>query len=157
VINHFDKEVDRNRRGIIVLFNNNGKYELVAENHDCFESENEDGGVYFPPELAIEIKKGNLNVKYHHGRYGEWKYIFRYQNSDFELIGYDSVDGAVVIKSETSINFLTKRKLVKTNTNLAHDEGGEEVFEENWSDIKIDSLIKLSKINDFFELDMHKY
>ncbi|WP_245583670.1 hypothetical protein [Salinimicrobium xinjiangense] len=39
------EEVDRNRRGIIVLFNKEDHYELVAENLNCFSSENEDGGV----------------------------------------------------------------------------------------------------------------
>ena len=157
VINRFDKKVDRNRRGILVFFNNNGIYELAVENHDCFESENEDGGVYFPPELNIEIVKGNLQVKYNHGRYGEWNYIFRHRDSDFELIGFDSADGAVVIRSETSINFLTRKKLTRTNTNIEHDDGGEEIFKEVWSDIKLENLIKLAEIKDFSDFNIHQY
>lgn len=157
VINRFDEKVDRNRRGILVFFNNNGIYELAVENHDCFESENEDGGVYFPPELNIEIVKGNLQVKYNHGRYGEWNYIFRHRDSDFELIGFDSADGAVVIRSETSINFLTRKKLTRTNTNIEHDDGGEEIFKEVWSDIKLENLIKLSEIKDFSDFNIHQY
>ena len=52
-------KLDRNRRGIIVLFKKNDHYDLATKNYDCFSSENEDGGVYFPPELSVEIKKVN--------------------------------------------------------------------------------------------------
>ena len=146
-------QLDRNRRGIIVLFNKNDRYELAVKNYNCFSSENEDGGVYFAPELSVEIKKGNLFVHYGHGRYGGWQYNFRYQDSDFELIGYESINGGAVIDSETSINFLSKKKQEKVNTN-ENAEGGDEVFKETWEKIKVNRLIKLSEIKDFDELDM---
>ena len=79
VMNRFDKKVDRNRRGIIVLFKKERGYELADKSLDCFSSENEDGGVYFPPELWIEIKNNKLYVHYGHGRYGYWEYTFRFQ------------------------------------------------------------------------------
>ena len=156
VINQFDEKVDRNRRGIIVLFNKKDHYESVLKNYDCFSSENEDGGVYFPPELSIEIKNDNLYAHYAHGRYGYWRFTFRYQNSDFELIGYDESNGGAVIESEKSINFLTKKKQVKVNTN-ENAEGGDEVFKETWGKIIVNRLIKLSEIKDFYELDMSVY
>jgi hypothetical protein len=156
VINRFDEEVDRNRRGILVLLKKKDSYQLAIKNYACFASENEDGGVYFPPQLSIEINKGNLYVQYGHGRYGHWQYTFRYQNSDFELIGYDISNGGAVIDSETSINFLSKKKLKKVNTNF-DAEGGDEVYEETWENIEISELIKLSEIEDFFELDMRVY
>ncbi len=156
VVNRFEKKVDRNRRGIIILFNENEDYELGVKNYDCFESENEDGGVYYPPELSIEIDKGNLYVHYSHGRYGYWRYTFRYQNSDFELIGYDASHGGAVIDREISINYLTKKKQTKVNTN-EDSEGGDEVFKETWENIKVDQLIKLSEIKDFYELDRSSY
>jgi hypothetical protein len=157
VTDEYRGQLDRNRRGIIVLFNKNDHYELVVKNYDCFSSENEDGGVYFAPELYIEIREGNLYVHYGHGRYGYWNYTFRYHNSDFELIGYDQSDNrGPVIESEISINFLTKKKQEKVNTN-ENDEGGDEVFKETWINISIDKLIKLSEIKDFDELDMSVY
>ena len=156
VINQFDEKVDRNRRGIIVLFNKKDHYESVLKNYDCFSSENEDGGVYFPPELSIEIKNDNLYAHYAHGRYGSWRFTFRYQNSDFELIGYDESNGGAVIESEKSINFLTKKKQVKVNTN-ENAEGGDEVFKETWGKIIVNRLIKLSEIKDFYELDLSVY
>jgi len=157
VTNRFDKKVDRNRRGIVVLFKNEKGYELADKNYNCFSSENEDGGVYFPPELWIKIENEKLYIHYGHGRYGYWKYTFRYQNSNFELIGYDlSSNRGPITMTETSINFLTKRKLVKENTN-EDAEGGDEIFKETWNNIEIDNLIKLSEIKDFDELDMYNY
>ena len=157
VTNRFDKKVDRNRRGIIVLFKNKKGYQLADINFDCFSSENEDGGVYFPPELGIEIKNNKLYFLYGHGRYGYWKYTFRFQKSNFELIGYDSSsDRGPITMSETSINFLTRKKLIKENINK-NDEGGEENFKETWSDIEIGNLIKLSEIKDFDGLGMYNY
>lgn len=146
-------KLDRNRRGIIVLFNKKSHYELAVKNYDCFSSENEDGGVYFPPELDIEIKKGNLCFHYAHGRYGYWRYTFRFQNSDFDLIGYDESNGGPVIDSEMSINFLTKQKVEKVNVNK-NSEGGDEIFKVSKKSISIKRLIKLSEVKDFDGLEM---
>jgi len=157
VTDEYRGELDRNRRGIIVLFSKNGHYELAVKNYDCFSSENEDGGVYFAPELSVAIEKGNLYVGYGHGRYGDWQYTFRFQNSDFELIGYDQSDNrGPIIQRETSINFLSKKKQEKVNTN-EDAESGDEVFKETWKNIFVDKRIKLSEVKDFDELDMSVY
>jgi hypothetical protein len=157
VTNRFDKKVDRNRRGIVVLFKKEKGYELADKNYSCFSSENEDGGVYFPPELWIKIENEKLYIHYGHGRYGYWEYTFRYQNSNFELIGYDSSsNNGPVTNTETSINFLTKKKLIKEHTN-ENVEDGDETLKETWNKIKIENLIKLSEIKDFDELDMYNY
>lgn len=157
--NEFSELVDRNRRGLVVLFKKGEQYELVLKNANCFSSENEDGGVYYAPELSLEIAKGNLYIHYAHGRYGYWKYTFRYRNSDFYLIGYDSSEGGAVVENETSINFLSKKKQVKVNTN-ENAEGGDEVFTETWTNITVNKLLKLRDIKDFEnfeEVDMLKY
>jgi hypothetical protein len=152
--NKYLENLDRNRRGIIVLFYKKGQYELAMKDWDCFSSENEDGGVYYPPELFIEIKKGNLNIHYGHGRYGYWNYAFRFQNEDFELIGYDqSENHGPIVEREISINFLTRKKLEKVNTN-ENAQGGDEVFKKTWKKITVNRLIKFSEIKDFDELDM---
>jgi hypothetical protein len=157
ITDEYRGKLDRNRRGIIILFNKKEHYKLAVKNYGCFSSENEDGGVYFPPDLSIEIKKGNLFIHYGHGRYGYWQYIFRHKNSDFELIGYDeSSDRGPVIESMTSINFLTQKKQEKVNTN-EKAESGEEAFRETWKNIKVTKFIKLSEIKDFDELDMTVY
>lgn len=153
VTNRFDEVVDRNRRGIIILFKTKKGYKKITENLSCFSSENEEGGVYYAPELSFKVVRGNLVIHYAHGRYGFWKYIFRYQKSKFKLMGYDATNGGAVINSETSINFLTKKKLVRENTN-ENAEGGDEVFKETWSKLKIDKLLNLSEIKDFDDLIM---
>lgn len=156
-------ELDRNRRGLIILFKNGESYEVVLKNLECFSSENEDGGVYYSPELSISTDKGNINIIYAHGRYGSWSYTFRYQHNDFELIGYDETGmrNGPVIDKEISINFLTKKKIVKENINEEdfseneNPEEGEEVFKETVSKIQINKLLKLSEIKDFDELQLN--
>ena len=156
-------KLDRNRRGIIVLFTKKddkktekNNYELGAKNYNCFSSENEDGGVYFAPELSVKIMNGNLYILYGHGRYGFWEYTFRYQNAGFELIGYDATNGGAVVNSQVSINFSTKKKQEKVNTN-ENAQGGDEVFKETWKNITINKLFKLQEIKDFDEINMTIY
>lgn len=147
-------ELDRNSRGIIVALSSQNGYELALENRDCFSSENEDGGVYFAPELDVSVEKGTLRVHYAHGRYGYWTYSFRYQNSDFELIGYDSSqDRGPVVERSTSINLLTKKMRIRENVN-ANAEGGDEKFKESWKKFSLAKPIKLREIADFDEFDL---
>ena len=146
-------ELDRNRRGIIIALRDGDKYRLTAKNLACFSSENEDGGVYYAPELDVEITKGNLDISYSHGRYGYWSYTFRFQHGKFEMIGYDSSeDRGPVIERVTSINFSTQKMLFKENTNL-DAESGDEQLKETWTKIPTDKLIDLEEIHDFDELD----
>ncbi len=116
--------------------------------------------IYYPSVStgnSTPISSGQFPViVFGHGRYGYWRYIFRYQNVNFELIGYDESNGGAVVSSELSINFLTKKKLTRENTN-EDSQGGDEIFKETWENIEIDHLIKLSDIKDINELDMHKY
>ena len=108
------------------------------------------GGVYFPPELSIEINDGKLFISYEHGRYGNWRYTFRHNGSNFDLIGFDiSNNYGPIINSETSINFLTKRKLIRENINPNTEESGDEIFKETWVDIEVIKFIQLSSISDF--------
>ncbi len=155
VIQHETRgQLDRNRRGIIVLFNKGNHYELALKNNSCFSSENEEGGVYYAPELFISIEKGNLIVNYAHGRYGYWNYTFRHQNQDFELIGYDaSYNRGPVPQEETSINFLTRKKLTRDNLNKDDDGDDNIKFKDTWEKLPARKLIKLSEIKDFDELE----
>lgn len=147
-------ELDRNRRGIIIAIKNNDHYDLVIENRSCFSSENEDGGVYYPPELDVSIDKGILLFHYAHGRYGYWRYKFQYRNQDFELIGYDSSSNqGPVVERETSINFITKKGKIRENTNQ-DAEGGDEKFKETWKTFKLLKPISLREISDFDNFDV---
>lgn len=154
VIQHeYRGELDRNRRGLIVLLNQQGKYTQLMSNLDCFSSENEEGGVYYAPELSIAIEKGILKVEYEQGRYGSWSYGFRVKGNDLALIGYDrNTHYGPYIASQSSINFLTQRKLVRLNTNHDYERDPEPRFKETWSSIK-QPMLYLSQIEDFDELD----
>lgn len=143
-------ELDRNRRGIIVLLNGKNGYEVAAKNYTCFSSENEDGGVYFPPELAVNIVKGKLVLHYAHGRYGYWKYTFHYRKGKFLLIGYDQSDSRGPVEHYFySYNFLTSRKLTKENINFETEYPEDEVYEETWEDLPKKELINLVTVKDF--------
>ncbi len=79
-----------------------------------------------------------------------------FPQSNFELIGYDdSNNRGPVINSETSINFLTKKKIVKTNTNENADSG-EEVFKVTVTSLKKNNHLHLSAIKDFDELEVEE-
>ena len=154
------KLIDRNRRGIIILFTEKDGYKLASKNYNCFSSENEDGGNYFSPELGVIIKDSKLYLHYYHGRYGYWEYCFRYQNSDFMLIGYEaSHDRGPVVLFKTSINFLTGIVYDDENINADKydadsddDSEIDEVFKRTVVKLKKKPLMKLSEIEDFDEL-----
>ena len=160
VKNSFDKVVDRNRRGIIILFTEKNGYKLASKNYNCFSSENEDGGNYYAPELWVEERKGNLYLRYCHGRYGYWEYCFRYQGSDFMLIGYEAYhDRGPVVLEKMSINFLTGVEYDDENINADNfnddsddDSEIDEVFKRTVVKLKKKPLMKLSEIEDFDEL-----
>ncbi|HCA06201.1 hypothetical protein [Chryseobacterium sp.] len=155
ITDEYRGKLDRNRRGIIILFKKGQGYELASKNETCFSSENEEGGVYYAPELDVYAEKEKLYIHYAHGRYGYWTYTFRYGSSDFELIGYDdSSNTGPRVNSTTSINFLTGKQLDKSNVNEGA-EGGDEVFEDSWKKLKTTKLMTLSEIKDFDELDFY--
>ena len=149
--------LDRNRRGIVVLFAKNGAYEAVVKNYDCFSSENEDGGVYFPPELSVEIKEGQLHFHYAHGRYGYWQYSFRHEASDFALAGYEASENrGPIVQRVVKLDFQNKKKLIRDNLNKDQEEG-EEAFVDSTQDIALSKRLLLSEIKDFDTLDMSGY
>jgi hypothetical protein len=139
--------LDRNRRGLVVVFNEKNKYTVAFEGRDCFSSENEDGGVYFPPQLDIFIEKGNLFVHYAHGRYGYWRFNFRYQNPYFVLIGYDSeaTTGPYLLRS-VSINLLTHKSIITENTNPNYKPVRLKTKSQTF---KLENPIRLGDIPDF--------
>ena len=154
VIHEQRGKLDMNRRGIIVLLKKGDGFVKAVQNLDCFSSENEDGGVYYAPEVNFNIEGGKLHLSFAHGRYGYWNYTFRYQQKDMALIGYDSyASNGPVPQYSTSINFLTKKKLFRENLNK-NDPGEDftENFKETWEKIEVPHLLRLSKIDDFDQL-----
>ena len=153
----FGDRVDRNRRGVIVILGKENNLEKIVENKDCFLSENEDGGVYMPPELWINIEDEKLKIHYGHGRYGYWEYIFKYLENDFKLIGYEASENhGPKVLYQTSIDFLKKEKLLSENMNK-NSEDEEDTFEVISYKLQIDDLIRLSEIKEFEEFDISKF
>ena len=145
--------LDRNRRGLIILFKRKNGYEQILRNDTCFSSENEDGGIYDAPELELYIIKNTLHIYFAHGRYGCWNYIFRYQNNDFELIGYNHNRCIrYVTYYNLDINFSTRTRVYEENLNVDDNEK-EEHYKVTKSKIKRRKLIKLSEIADIDKLN----
>lgn len=156
IVNDENKgELDLNRRGIIILFKKNDGFEIFLKNYECFTSEDEYNGPYYAPELSISIDKGNLYFDYNQGGKGRWKFTFRIKNTDFELIGFDyyyrsEFASDWITFDYGSINLITKKKLIKEVISV--DEDGNENFKETWKRITIKKQIKLSEIQNFYEL-----
>ncbi len=149
VVDEYSGKLDRNRRGLIILFKKNHQYQLALKNLQCFYSDQEDGGVYYPPELNIEIKNCKLYIQFLHGRYGYWGYSFRYNYQNFELIGYDSESFFHTITTNiTSINFITCTKIEQVNAN-EFCEPGEEKFKTTKTKFRKTSIPNLSQISEF--------
>lgn len=149
--------LDRNRRGLVILFKRDGGYELIAENDECFSSENEDGGMYYAPELSLDINKNCLLIKYAHGRFGNWQYTFGYHNNDFELIGYyhnRCIRYATYYNLD--INFHTCIRVYEENLKV-YDKDGKEEFKVTKTKIKRRKLINLSEIADFDKLNKDEF
>lgn len=145
--------LDRNRRGLVIAFKRHGQYQLALLNVDCFSSENEDGGVYFAPDLSMDIVKGRLLLHYAHGRYGYWRYTFQYRDADFVLIGYDASSNRGPTVLETlSVNLLTRKSLKRVNVNQ-DKEDAEEKFQEQWRRLSLRQPIRLKDVKDFDGLD----
>jgi len=152
VVNSFGTLVDRNRRGILVYLSKANEHHLVFENLRCFSSDQEDGGVYFAPELYIEINNLNLSISYSHGRYGMWSFKFQYSENDFKLTEFFSEESrGPITNNQTIINYLTSQKTEITNTNPYAEEEGDETFEEVIIKLTNQPTYKLSQVNDFRE------
>lgn len=156
--NTHGERVDRNRRGLIILLQADTGYQKVLENRAIFASENEEGGVYFAPELDITGKGKKLIVNYGHGRYGFWSYSFDYRKvnggPDFYLIGYDSSSHhGPYVQSTISINFLTHKIRYQKNMNSNWEDDAPK-FKTTWRDFAKQPLIKLSDIKDIDNIDL---
>jgi len=131
------------------------------------QNKNEADGWEYGPELnEVDIKKGKLYLNYGgRAKFGSWCYTFRYQNSEFELIGYDYYQeyqwrsrGSGEVW-DISINFLTKK--VKVATNLCIDEDCNDYKKkEKWSNtndvLTIKEPITLQKLVDIDDISLCK-
>jgi hypothetical protein len=150
VVLYIQNKRKKNLYGIIIAFNKGGGYEVALEKRNFFSYDDEDTHyAREPDEYAIGIEKGILTIstggKSSCCTFEESSYKFRYQNGDFELIGYDRVVTVLtsgVIRTAESVNLLSKKMQIKTNkaANVEDDDGaesGKEVFDEVWKNITV--------------------
>lgn len=114
---------DTNPRILAVVFaGDKGGYGLVLENHtfiarttDSFQQDPLDPNGIQAGEVAIKNGTLRITLGYFGGNMGRMTYTLRFQNSRFELIGYDRVDvtrNSGVI-SDISINYSTQQMVRK--------------------------------------------
>lgn len=125
-----------NPRILLVLFQNktDATYHLETINRNFIPSENDEENTCLADPLddvnGIEIAKGILKVRLHYWlSCGSWfvtdkTYTFRYQNNQFEMIGYDNEDyhRASGEMTSLSINFSTNKKCQTTGGNMFDDK-----------------------------------
>lgn len=129
------KVLNTNPRHLLILFAQDNGYILTLTNKEFIPTEHDaESPCYADPfwggEESFFIKKQVLNICFGHwSSCGGWDagsatYKFRYQQSDFILIGYDyfSIHRAGGDKHEESINFLTRKKITTTGGNEFHEE-----------------------------------
>jgi len=146
-------EDERGEGGIIIGFNMGTYYDIAVENRGLFTYENGGVGV----RAKTSIKKGVLVIDDCYGIDGilyNKTYKFRHQNANFELIGYDFTmkrsDGEhYYTLYMASVNFMTKRILIKTT-----NHGGEVFNNEIWKDFAIEEPITLQSIETLDHYDV---
>lgn len=152
-----------NPRMLLVLFKEkDNTYKLVVKNTKFIPTENDAESTCLTDPLSetngIEIKKGVLVISYQYFMScGSWSvttvdYTFRFQNQKFELIGFDSRDfhRASGEKSQSSLNFSTKKMSITTAGNMFEDE--KDKPKTKWKNFKLESLLSLEEMdNNSFE------
>lgn len=147
-------EFDSNARILVVAFAQpDGTFRRVVQNNKLIPRWDDPVGE--DPFNGIEIKRGTLQVALTEfrsaGSYsaGSQNFTFRWQDSDFLLIGYDvrSVHRASGETSEESYNFLTQRKLSKIGS-VSSDQ-----TQDHWDRLPSRDLISLQSFSDGRDFD----
>ena len=132
-ITEYNDTLNTNPRALLVLFKQeNGTYKLAAKNDKGFiEPPKESSSLLDPLEEGdINIKNNTLRLNFQYFfSAGSWyitnvEYVFRYQNSHFELIGVETNSFHRATGEETIVSF-------NLSTNKLETTMGGNVFEEN--------------------------
>lgn len=154
-------ELNLNPRTLLIIFKTQNGYELKEMNKTFIPKENDEESPCLMDPLVegdIQINKGvlllSLNYWLSCGSYGISRdtYTFRYQNGEFELIGFDSMEasrssGEII---EHSVNFSTKKMSITTGENLFGNPDEEEEIEPEikteWKTFKLKKLKNLKTL-----------
>jgi hypothetical protein len=147
-----------NPRKLLVLFKTAQGNQLMTENYSLPTENDEESPCLADPleDGGIVITKGLLKINLHYWlSCGSWyvtnnSYTFRYQNNNFNLIGFDSNDfhRASGDITEKSINFSTGK--VKSTTGKNEFAETAQPIKTEWSTLKNKYQIQLHDI-DFSE------
>ncbi|MEB3013822.1 hypothetical protein [Capnocytophaga gingivalis] len=131
-ITEYNDTLNTNPRALLVLFKQeNGTYKLAAKNDKGFIEPPKENSSLLDPlgEGDINIKNNTLRLKFQYFfSAGSWyitnvEYVFRYQNSHFELIGVETNSFHRATGEETIVSFNLSTNKLETNM-------GGNVFEE---------------------------
>ena len=131
-ITEYNDTLNTNPRALLVLFKQeNGTYKLAAKNDKGFIEPPKENSSLLDPlgEGDINIKNNTLRLKFQYFfSAGSWyitnvEYVFRYQNSHFELIGVETNSFHRATGEETIVSF-------NLSTNKLETTLGGNVFEE---------------------------
>ena len=131
-ITEYNDTLNTNPRALLVLFKQeNGTYKLTAKNDKGFIEPPKENSSLLDPlgEGDINIKNNTLRLKFQYFfSAGSWyitnvEYVFRYQNSHFELIGVETNSFHRATGEETIVSF-------NLSTNKLETTMGGNIFEE---------------------------
>lgn len=131
-ITEYNDTLNTNTRALLVLFKQeNGTYKLAAKNDKGFIEPPKENSSLLDPlgEGDINIKNNTLRLKFQYFfSAGSWyitnvEYVFRYQNSHFELIGVETNSFHRATGEETIVSF-------NLSTNKLETTMGGNIFEE---------------------------
>ena len=131
-VTEYNDTLNTNPRALLVLFKQeNGTYKLAAKNDKGFIEPPKENSSLLDPlgEGDINIKNNTLRLKFQYFfSAGSWyitnvEYVFRYQNSHFELIGVETNSFHRATGEETIVSF-------NLSTNKLETTMGGNIFEE---------------------------
>ena len=132
IVTEYNDTLNTNPRALLVLFKQeNGTYKLTAKNDKGFIEPPKENSSLLDPlgEGDINIKNNTLRLKFQYFfSAGSWyitnvEYVFRYQNSHFELIGVETNSFHRATGEETIVSF-------NLSTNKLETTMGGNIFEE---------------------------
>ena len=132
IVTEYNDALNTNPRALLVLFKQeNGTYKLAAKNDKGFIEPPKENSSLLDPlgEGDINIKNNTLRLKFQYFfSAGSWyitnvEYVFRYQNSHFELIGVETNSFHRATGEETIVSF-------NLSTNKLETTMGGNIFEE---------------------------
>lgn len=145
---YYDEDFKIYDRSMIILFGENDRrnYRQVIRNNKLIK--HAESRVVSDPFSDLSIERGNIILKFNYWTSaGSWwtskdTFVFRYQNFDFALIGYegDLFHRATHERNFISVNFLTKKYSCTTR------QDGDSPEKTTWHSFK---LLKLQTLSDY--------